>query len=105
MQPNDFPGRAQPDCRVSVRSMNFVALDSADTWQNRAVFRLDVHGMPLAAAGVPPDYFSELGQLWGNPLYDWDYLAQTGYAWWIDRLRAAFELYDVIRLDHFRGFD
>jgi 4-alpha-glucanotransferase len=83
----------------------FVALDSADTWQNRAVFRLDGHGQPLAVAGVPPDYFSATGQLWGNPLYDWDHLARTGYAWWIDRLRAAFELYDIIRLDHFRGFD
>ncbi|HKB89687.1 MAG TPA: 4-alpha-glucanotransferase, partial [Opitutaceae bacterium] len=83
----------------------FVALDSADTWQNRAVFRLDEHGLPLAVAGVPPDYFSTTGQLWGNPLYDWDHLARTGYRWWIDRLRAAFELYDIIRLDHFRGFD
>lgn len=83
----------------------FVALDSADTWQNRAVFRLDAQGQPLAVAGVPPDYFSALGQLWGNPLYNWDHLAQTGYVWWIDRLRAAFELYDIIRLDHFRGFD
>jgi len=83
----------------------FVALDSADTWQNRAVFRLDGHGQPLAVAGVPPDYFSASGQLWGNPLYDWEYLARTDYAWWIDRLRAAFELYDIIRLDHFRGFD
>jgi 4-alpha-glucanotransferase len=83
----------------------FVALDSADTWQNRAVFRLDPHGQPLAVAGVPPDYFSAAGQLWGNPLYDWAHLARTGYAWWIDRLRAAFELYDIIRLDHFRGFD
>jgi len=83
----------------------FVALDSADTWQNRAVFRLDADGQPLAVAGVPPDYFSDLGQLWGNPLYHWAYLAKTGYAWWLDRLRAAFELYDIIRLDHFRGFD
>lgn len=83
----------------------FVALDSADAWRHRAVFRLDEGGAPLAVAGVPPDYFSAYGQLWGNPLYDWDYLARTGYAWWIDRLRAAFELYDVIRLDHFRGFD
>jgi len=83
----------------------FVALDSADTWQNRAVFRLDAQGQPLAVAGVPPDYFSATGQLWGNPLYDWDHLARTGYAWWIDRLAAAFELYDIIRLDHFRGFD
>jgi 4-alpha-glucanotransferase len=83
----------------------FVALDSADTWRNRGVFRLDAHGQPLAVAGVPPDYFSALGQLWGNPLYDWEYLRTTGYAWWLDRLRAAFELYDVVRLDHFRGFD
>lgn len=83
----------------------FVALDSADTWQNRRVFRLDDQGQPLAVAGVPPDYFSALGQLWGNPLYDWAHCRSTGYAWWIDRLRAAFELYDIIRLDHFRGFD
>ena len=83
----------------------FVALDSADTWQNRDVFRLDPHGQPLAVAGVPPDYYSSRGQLWGNPLYDWGHLKRTGYAWWIDRLRAAFELYDIIRLDHFRGFD
>ncbi|ACB74153.1 4-alpha-glucanotransferase [Opitutus terrae] len=83
----------------------FVALDSADTWQHRAVFRLDERGAPLAVAGVPPDYYSAYGQLWGNPLYDWKHLAATGYAWWIDRLRAAFDLYDVIRLDHFRGFD
>ncbi len=83
----------------------FVALDSADTWQNRAVFQLDKFGQPLAVAGVPPDYFSALGQLWGNPLYNWDHLRGTGFAWWIDRLRAAFELYDIIRLDHFRGFN
>lgn len=83
----------------------FVALDSADTWQNRAVFRLDGHGQPLAVAGVPPDYFSSTGQLWGNPLYNWGYLNRTGYAWWIERLRSAFQLYDIIRLDHFRGFD
>ncbi len=83
----------------------FVALDSADTWQHRAAFRLDRQGNPLVVAGVPPDYFSAYGQLWGNPLYDWGYLAKTGYAWWIERLRSAFELYDVIRLDHFRGFD
>ena len=83
----------------------FVALDSADTWQNRKVFRLDGRGRPLAVAGVPPDYFSDKGQLWGNPLYDWDHLAGTGYAWWLDRLRAAFSLYDIVRLDHFRGFE
>ncbi len=83
----------------------FVALDSADTWRNRAVFRLDAADRPKAVAGVPPDYYSALGQLWGNPLYDWRHLARTRYAWWIERLRAAFELYDVVRLDHFRGFD
>ena len=83
----------------------FVALDSADTWQNRSVFRLNPQGQPTVVAGVPPDYFSASGQLWGNPLYDWDYLAKTDYRWWIDRLRAAFDLYDIIRLDHFRGFD
>ena len=83
----------------------FVALDSADTWQSRDVFKLDGRGLPRVVAGVPPDYFSETGQLWGNPLYDWEHLASTGYEWWIDRLRAAFELYDIIRLDHFRGFD
>ena len=83
----------------------FVALDSADTWQNRAVFRLDRRGQPRVVAGVPPDYYSAAGQLWGNPLYNWPHLARTGYAWWIDRLRAAFALYDIVRLDHFRGFD
>ncbi len=82
----------------------FVALDSADTWRNRDVFRLDASDRPKAVAGVPPDYYSALGQLWGNPLYDWRYLARTGFAWWIERLRAAFELYDIVRLDHFRGF-
>jgi 4-alpha-glucanotransferase len=83
----------------------FVALDSADVWRHRAVFRLSADGQPEVVAGVPPDYFSTLGQLWGNPLYDWEHLERTGFAWWIDRLRAAFSLYDVIRLDHFRGFD
>ncbi len=83
----------------------FVALDSADTWHHREVFRLDSEGRPPVAAGVPPDYFSEFGQFWGNPLYDWEHLASQGYGWWVDRLRAAFELYDVVRLDHFRGFD
>lgn len=82
----------------------FVALDSADTWRWRAVFRLDHLGRPEAVAGVPPDYFSDRGQCWGNPLYDWEHLAGTGYAWWIERLRAAFALCDVVRLDHFRGF-
>jgi 4-alpha-glucanotransferase len=83
----------------------FVALDSADTWSRREVFRLTPEGRLIAAAGVPPDYFSDCGQYWGNPLYDWDHLARTDYAWWIERLRAAFASYDVVRLDHFRGFD
>jgi 4-alpha-glucanotransferase len=83
----------------------FVALDSVDTWQNRAVFQLSERGDPLAVAGVPPDYYSSHGQLWGNPLYNWDHLSRTNYTWWIERMRAAFELYDVVRLDHFRGFD
>lgn len=83
----------------------FVALDSADTWQNRAVFRLDKRGVPLASAGVPPDYFSEFGQFWGNPLYDWSHLAETGFGWWVERLRSAFSMYDIVRLDHFRGFE
>ena len=83
----------------------FVALDSADVWRWREVFRIDAAGRPRAVAGVPPDYYSESGQLWGNPLYDWNRLARDGYGWWIDRLRSAFTLYEVIRLDHFRGFD
>lgn len=83
----------------------FVALDSADTWRSPEIFRLDATGNPEVVAGVPPDYFSETGQLWGNPLYDWERLSQTGYGWWIKRLRRAFDLCDVVRLDHFRGFD
>ncbi len=84
----------------------FVALDSADVWQNPEYFQLDPKTfLPTAVAGCPPDYFSEDGQLWGNPLYDWDALAKAGNAWWIKRLKRCFELYDVVRIDHFRGFD
>lgn len=83
----------------------FVALDSADTWQDRSVFHLDEAGRPAVVSGVPPDYFSEKGQLWGNPLYDWDGLKADGYCWWMRRLERNFSLYDVIRLDHFRAFD
>ena len=83
----------------------FVALDSADTWRWRDIFRLTPDGRPAAVAGVPPDYFSTFGQLWGNPLYDWDRLAASGYAWWIERLRVVFNRCEVVRLDHFRGFD
>lgn len=83
----------------------FVALDSADVWAYPEIFHLDEHGLPKHVAGVPPDYFSKTGQLWGNPLFDWDALKQNNYKWWIDRLRVNFELYDVVRIDHFRGFD
>jgi 4-alpha-glucanotransferase len=82
----------------------FVAHDSADVWAHRELFRLDDHGRPTVVAGVPPDYFSATGQLWGNPIYDWDRLRDTGYRWWIERLRAALALVDLVRLDHFRGF-
>ncbi len=82
----------------------FVALDSADTWANPGIFQMSDRGKPAYVAGVPPDYFSETGQLWGNPLYNWDALKSRGYDWWIDRLKANFALYDVVRLDHFRAF-
>ena len=83
----------------------FVALDSADVWANRELFQLEKDGYPTVVAGVPPDYFSATGQLWGNPLYKWEYHKKTGYAWWMKRIRHCVELYDVIRIDHFRGFD
>ena len=83
----------------------YVALDSADAWANREILRLGKDGKPDHVAGVPPDYFSEDGQLWGNPLYDWDQHAATGYRWWVDRLRATAELADLVRIDHFRGFE
>ncbi|MFP6677651.1 MAG: 4-alpha-glucanotransferase [Pirellulaceae bacterium] len=83
----------------------FVAHASADVWAKRETFLLDGAGKPTVVAGVPPDYFSETGQLWGNPLYDWDQLRETGYEWWIERFRAAFHDYDLLRLDHFRGFE
>ena len=82
-----------------------IALDSSDAWANREILRLDENGKPDHVAGVPPDYFSEDGQLWGNPLYDWDQHAANGYQWWIDRLRATAELADLVRIDHFRGFE
>ncbi|HEX9785792.1 MAG TPA: 4-alpha-glucanotransferase [Opitutaceae bacterium] len=84
----------------------FVALDSADVWANPSLFQFDTkEHQPRAVAGCPPDYFSADGQLWGNPLYDWDALSRDGYSWWLDRLRMSFELCDVLRIDHFRGFD
>ena len=82
----------------------YIALDSADAWTNRDILMLDEDGQPSHVAGVPPDYFSNDGQLWGNPLYDWDKHAATGYHWWIERLRASAELADLVRIDHFRGF-
>lgn len=82
----------------------FVAHDSADVWAHRSLFRLDKAGAPTVVAGVPPDYFSPTGQLWGNPLYDWAAMARTGYSWWIERFRRLFQHADIVRLDHFRGF-
>ena len=83
----------------------YVALDSADTWAQKELFQLDEEGIPTSVAGCPPDAFAETGQLWGNPLYRWDYHKSTGYKWWMKRLKYCFELYDVVRIDHFRGFD
>jgi 4-alpha-glucanotransferase len=83
----------------------FVNYDSADVWTHPELFELDEDLLPIRVAGVPPDYFSQTGQRWGNPLYKWDVLQQSGFAWWVDRIRRAQFLYDVIRLDHFRGFE
>ena len=82
----------------------FVAQDSADVWAHREYFQLDDSARPLVVAGVPPDYFSETGQLWGNPLYDWKQMSADNFGWWIDRVRWLLSLYDLIRVDHFRGF-
>lgn len=83
----------------------FVSHDSADVWANQELFHLDERGEPAVVAGVPPDYFSETGQRWGNPLYDWERSRETGYAWWIERVRMALTLCDAVRMDHFRGFE
>lgn len=83
----------------------FVSTDSADVWANPELFQLDSDGYPTVVAGVPPDYFSETGQLWGNPLYDWDYHKSTGYSWWIKRIKNQLSVFDYIRIDHFRGFE
>ncbi len=83
----------------------YVAYDSADVWANRRQFQLDKRDRPTAVAGVPPDYFSEDGQLWGNPLYDWDAMQRDGYAWWQERMRFTMELFDGVRMDHFRGLE
>jgi len=83
----------------------YVAHDSVDVWVNRQYFHLDARGNPTVVSGVPPDYFSQTGQFWGNPIYRWDVLERDDYRWWLDRFRAAFQMVDMIRLDHFRGFE
>jgi 4-alpha-glucanotransferase len=82
----------------------FIAYDSADAWANPELFFLDERSLPTVVAGVPPDYFSATGQLWGNPLYRWKIHKKSGYAWWLERLRAVLNFVDIVRLDHFRGF-
>ncbi|MCC6146137.1 MAG: 4-alpha-glucanotransferase [Anaerolineaceae bacterium] len=82
----------------------FVSYDSADVWAHPELFALDATGQPAVVAGVPPDYFSPTGQLWGNPLYRWEAHKKTGYSWWIKRFQSSFQLVDILRLDHFRGF-
>ncbi|MEK6285436.1 MAG: 4-alpha-glucanotransferase [Acidobacteriota bacterium] len=82
----------------------FVACDSADVWTHPELFKLDKERRPTVVAGVPPDYFSRTGQLWGNPIYDWDAMCATGFRWWVDRLRATLQTVDILRIDHFRGF-
>lgn len=83
----------------------YVAFDSADTWGSPELFQFDEENQPVAVAGCPPDGFSATGQLWGNPLYQWDYHKKTDYAWWVRRMRQCMDLYDIVRIDHFRGFD
>ena len=83
----------------------YVAFDSADTWSNPSLFQLDNENKPIAVAGCPPDGFSADGQLWGNPLYNWDYHRNTNYDWWVKRIEYCYYAYDVVRIDHFRGFD
>jgi len=83
----------------------YVSADSVDAWAGGALFELDAAGNFARVAGCPPDYFAEDGQLWGNPLYNWAYHRETGYAWWVRRVRHALGIYDLLRIDHFRGFD
>ena len=83
----------------------YVAMDSADTWAHPELFQLDSDGKPIGVAGCPPDAFSTTGQLWGNPLYRWKFHKESGFSWWIQRIRKCFEWYDMVRIDHFRGFD
>ncbi|MGC2745773.1 MAG: 4-alpha-glucanotransferase [Candidatus Angelobacter sp.] len=102
--------KIQQECdRRGIRIMGdipiYAAHDSADVWVHREKFWLDEKGNPLKVSGVPPDYFSATGQLWGNPLYRWDLMKKEGYRWWIERLRASLKMFDMVRLDHFRGFE
>ena len=103
---NQLRGAAQ---KLKIRILGdvaiFVNMDSADVWVHPEIFELDKDLKPIRIAGVPPDYFSPTGQRWGNPLYRWDVLANEGFRWWIDRIRRAVQLYDIVRLDHFRGFE
>ena len=97
-------------CRLKkIRMMGdlpiYVAHDSADVWAHPEYFHLDHHGNATKVAGVPPDYFSATGQLWGNPIYRWERIAEDRYSWWIKRFRAAFRMFDMLRVDHFRGFE
>ncbi|MBI5601319.1 MAG: 4-alpha-glucanotransferase [Gemmatimonadetes bacterium] len=106
---SQFRALRQACHRFGIRLMGdlpiYVAHDSADVWANPTLFKLDPQGRPAVQAGVPPDYFSATGQLWGNPIYDWEKLRATGYDWWVRRMRAAFEMFDTVRIDHFRGFE
>jgi 4-alpha-glucanotransferase len=100
----------QQECeRRGIRIMGdipiYAAHDSADVWAHPEMFWLDTKGNPLKVSGVPPDYFSATGQLWGNPLYRWDIMKHDGYRWWIERVRASLKMFDMVRLDHFRGFE
>lgn len=83
----------------------YVGLDSSDVWQNQENFLLEEDGTPSFVAGVPPDYFSKFGQRWGNPIYDWDYLLNHQFAFWVERMKASMQMYDTVRIDHFRAFD
>jgi 4-alpha-glucanotransferase len=95
----------QSEIRILGDVAIFVNMDSADVWVHPDLFELDEELQPVRIAGVPPDYFSATGQRWGNPLYRWDVLEERGFDWWIERVRRAFQLFDIVRLDHFRGFE
>jgi 4-alpha-glucanotransferase len=95
----------ESDIRIIGDMPIFVALDSAEVWSQQGMFNIEEDGQPIVVAGVPPDYFSTSGQLWGNPLYRWEELKTDNYRWWVERFRAIHSMVDVIRLDHFRGFE